>query len=95
MTVPLYMDHHVPSAITIGLRRRSVDVLTAFEDGAAGSPDESILQRATELGRAVFTRDDDFLALADQWLRSAREFGGIIMRINWRSRLVEPFAIWS
>ena len=78
MTVPLYMDHHVPSAITIGLRRRSVDVLTAFEDGAAGSADEAILERATVLGRVVFTRDDDFLAIADEWARSGRDFAGIV-----------------
>ncbi len=30
-----YMEQHVPSAITRGLRRRGVDVLTAEEDGAA------------------------------------------------------------
>lgn len=29
MTVALYMDVHVDRAITIGLRRRGVDVLTA------------------------------------------------------------------
>ena len=28
----LYMDHHVPRVITIGLRMRQVDVLTAYED---------------------------------------------------------------
>ncbi|AFY30690.1 hypothetical protein Cal7507_0188 [Calothrix sp. PCC 7507] len=34
MSVPLYMDVHVPQAITDQLRRRGVDVLTAHEDGA-------------------------------------------------------------
>jgi hypothetical protein len=29
------MDQHVPRAITVGLRLRSVDVLTAFEDSAS------------------------------------------------------------
>jgi hypothetical protein len=29
MTVSLYMDHHVPKAITVGLRLRGVDVVTA------------------------------------------------------------------
>lgn len=29
------MDHHVPRAITNGLRLRGVDVLTAHEDGAS------------------------------------------------------------
>ena len=34
MAIALYMDHHVPRAITHGLRLRGVDVLTAFEDEA-------------------------------------------------------------
>ncbi len=33
MPIALYMDHHVPRAITLGLRLREVDVLTAYEDG--------------------------------------------------------------
>ena len=35
LMVALYMDVHVKEAITRGLRRRGVDVLTAQEDGAA------------------------------------------------------------
>jgi hypothetical protein len=27
------MDHHIPAAVTAGLRQRRVDVLTAEEDG--------------------------------------------------------------
>jgi hypothetical protein len=33
MSIAFYMDHHVPRAITVGLRLRGVDVLTAYEDG--------------------------------------------------------------
>jgi len=32
MAIKLYMDHHVPRAITEGLRLRGVDVLTAEDD---------------------------------------------------------------
>ena len=78
MSVALYMDHHVNAAITVGLRRRGVEVLTCSEDGTAQSQDEEILQRATELERAVFTQDDDFLVLADNWLADGREFAGVI-----------------
>ena len=35
MSLRLYMDHHVPRAITAGLRLRGEDVLTAAEDGSA------------------------------------------------------------
>lgn len=35
MSVQLYMDVHVPRAITNGLRKRGVNVITAQEDNAA------------------------------------------------------------
>jgi hypothetical protein len=78
MSLALYMDHRVNSAITAGLRRRGVDVLTCAEDGKDRSDDAHILQRATQLGRAVFTQDDDFLAIADEWLEAGREMAGVI-----------------
>ena len=34
MPLKLYMDHHVPRAITNGLRLRGVDVITVREDNA-------------------------------------------------------------
>ena len=78
MSVPLYMDHHVDVAITGGLRQRTVDVLTCQEDGTAAWDDEPLLERATSLGRAFFTQDDDFLAIASRWRQSGRSFTGLI-----------------
>jgi predicted nuclease of predicted toxin-antitoxin system len=78
MSLALYMDHHVNSAITVGLRRRGVDVLICAEDGMDRSDDTQILERATELERVMFTQDDDFLAIADQWLEAGREMTGVI-----------------
>lgn len=78
MTLRFYMDHHVPAAVTGGLRRRGIDVLTASEDGASEWPDDRILHRALELERIVFTMDQDFLALAADCWRSGREFGGVV-----------------
>src|SRR5207302_10179568 len=52
VTLRLYMDHHVPFAITVGLRQRGVDVLTAEDDGTATLDDDPLLERATSLGRA-------------------------------------------
>jgi predicted nuclease of predicted toxin-antitoxin system len=40
---------------------RGVDVLTAQEDGAATLPDSDLLNRATDLGRVLFTQDEDLL----------------------------------
>ena len=64
MALALYMDHHVPRAITGGLRLRGVDVLTALEDGASELDDPALLDRAGALGRVLFTQDDDLLAEA-------------------------------
>ncbi len=61
MAISLYMDHHVPKAITMGLRVRGVDVVTAYEDGADQLDDNLLLKRAYELKRALFTQDDDLL----------------------------------
>lgn len=41
--VRLYMDENVRGAITRGLRRRGVDVVTAWEDGRAATPDPDVL----------------------------------------------------
>jgi uncharacterized protein with PIN domain len=72
------MDHHVPRAITNGLRLRGVDVVTAYEDGAGELRDPELLDRAAELGRVLFTQDDDLLAEATQRQRQGRRFGGVI-----------------
>ncbi len=77
MTRRLYMDHHVPAAVTDGLRLRGVDVLTSHEDGTSELDDAPLLQRARELGRVLFTQDTDLLVLAHEWQKSEREFAGI------------------
>jgi hypothetical protein len=65
MTIALYMDVHVPQAITEQLRRRGIDVLTAFEDGTEQLPDDQLLLRVTELKRILFTQDIRFRVLAE------------------------------
>ena len=78
MPYGLYMDVHVPAAITEGLRRRGIDVLTSQEDGTREADDESLLQRATELNRILLTRDDDLLAIAADRQRAGRKFAGVV-----------------
>ena len=78
MAIALYMDHHVPRAITVGLRLCGVDVMTAYEDGADEKDDPQVLERANELERVLFTQDDDFLAEATRRQKSGIFFRGII-----------------
>lgn len=59
--IRLYMDVHVRREVTVGLRIRGVDVLTAQEDDAATLSDAELLTRATERGRVLFSQDTDFL----------------------------------
>ncbi|MFK0730020.1 MAG: DUF5615 family PIN-like protein [Gloeotrichia echinulata GP01] len=78
MSVPLYMDVHVPQAITDQLRRRGVDVLTAQEDGATTLPDDELLERVRVLKRVIFTQDIGFKVLAEDWQYQGREFAGLL-----------------
>ncbi len=78
MPLKLYMDHHVPRAITIGLRLRQVDVITAYEDQAHEMSDPTLLDRATALGRILFTQDDDLLTEATRRQQARIDFNGII-----------------
>jgi predicted nuclease of predicted toxin-antitoxin system len=72
------MDVHVPAAITRGLRRRGVDVLTAQQDHAERLSDPALLNRAGELKRIVFTRDSDFLAEGVRRWRAGESFATIV-----------------
>jgi hypothetical protein len=78
LSLSLYIDHNVPDAVARGLRRRSVDVIVAREDGYDRAPDDQLLQHATNLGRIVFTQDEDFLVLGPQWNAAGRRFAGIV-----------------
>jgi predicted nuclease of predicted toxin-antitoxin system len=72
------MDEHVPTAITSGLRLRDVDVITVQEDGRAGDEDAAVLQRASSLGRVVFTMDEDFFRETAKLQGAGVEFAGVV-----------------
>jgi hypothetical protein len=66
-----YMDVHVKAAITAGLRRRAIDVVTAQEDGGAYLEDVA-------LQRVLFSQDDDLLAIARDRQATGMFFAGLI-----------------
>lgn len=78
MGLAYYMDQHVPSAITEGLRRSGIDVLRTQDDGHEQADDEVILDRAAALGRVVFTRDSDFLIIAHRRQADGTPFAGVV-----------------
>lgn len=78
MALTLYMEVHIPAAITDGVRRCGLDVLTSQEDGTRTADDEPLLTRAATLGRLLVTYDEDFLTIAAQWQGTGKHFPGIL-----------------
>ena len=78
MAIALYMNAHIPRAVTNGLRLCGTDVLTAQEDDAADLSDSELLDRARTLQRVVFTFDDDLISIATQRQRQVIPFAGVI-----------------
>jgi predicted nuclease of predicted toxin-antitoxin system len=58
------MDVHIPATITRSLFLKGVDVITAQSDGKAEAADSDLLDRATELGRVLFSEDEDLEMIA-------------------------------
>lgn len=78
MSVAFYVDEHVHRAIAVGLRLHGVDVLTAQENGRRNTPDDVLLDRATELERILFSQDEDLLAEAKRRQEEGIPFTGVI-----------------
>ena len=68
----------MPRAITAGLRMRGVDVITAYEDGAGMMSDSELLDRASRLGRVLFSQDDDLIVEAVKRQKENISFFGVI-----------------
>jgi hypothetical protein len=69
---------HVHQGITDGLLSRGVDVLTAQEDGTTRMEDSNLLDRASALGRVLFTNDQDLLRIVPERQRLGVPFAGVI-----------------
>lgn len=78
MSIRFYMDAHVPLAMTMGLRQRQVDVLTAQDDGKEDLDDPDLLDRAALLGRVLVTHDKGWLTSRSHRQRLERPHAGII-----------------
>jgi predicted nuclease of predicted toxin-antitoxin system len=88
----IYLDHHVRREVAEGLRARGVDVLTAFEDAHHDVPDPELLDRATALGRVLFSQDDDLLVEAHRRQQAGQPFGGVVYAHQLRITLGECLA---
>jgi hypothetical protein len=73
----LYADECVDGRIVAGIRRRGVDIVSAHEEGLLSASDQRHLDRASELGRAIITADQDFLAIVHDVLTRGLTFPGL------------------
>lgn len=64
--IRFFADQHFPAAVTDGLIRRGIDVITAQSVGRCGVNDADQLAYATGQNRVVLTFDSDFLELNQQ-----------------------------
>lgn len=78
MSLAFYMDVHVPRSITRSLIDAGFNVLTAQDDGCSRMSDPDLLDRASALGRILFTRDEDLLAEASRRQQADLPFCGVI-----------------
>lgn len=78
MALAFYMDEHVPKPITVGLRIRGADVLTAQEDGRRATDDAALLERAAELRRVMFSFDADMLRHTTALEQQDVAFAGLV-----------------
>ena len=72
------MDVHVRRAVTVALRLRDIDVLTAQEDGSSELDDAQLMDRATKLGRVLVSQDEDLLREGAERLSENQAFSGLI-----------------
>ena len=61
--IQYFVDQHYPAAVTQGLRRLGINVLTAQDAGRCGLPDSDQLVFATAQERVLASFDSDFRAL--------------------------------
>jgi hypothetical protein len=78
VALKIYMDVHIPAAITEGLRRRGIDVLTSQEDQTRRASDEQLLQQATVHDRLLFSQDQDLLRIAHHCQAIGQRFAGLV-----------------
>lgn len=78
MSLRIYTDENVSSAIVKGLRQRHGQVVSAPEAGNRQFSDEAQLEYAATMRAVLFTHDEDFLSIAKQWRVQGKEHWGII-----------------
>lgn len=73
-----YADENFDLRIVAGLRRHSMDVVTAQERGQRSTDDNILLATASVEGRLFLTSDTDLIAIHASWMANGQNHAGII-----------------
>ncbi|MQA00829.1 MAG: hypothetical protein GEU80_16155 [Dehalococcoidia bacterium] len=84
--IRLYLDEDLSTPLLLGLRARSIDVLSAVEANQLGRSDAEQLAFAAAQGRAICTGNrSDYARLHSEYLAASREHAGIVIASRYRS----------
>ena len=64
MPLALLCDEHIDYDIIEGLVQQGIDAVSAQQMGLDATDDALILEEARQLGRVIYTGDDDYLTLS-------------------------------
>ena len=63
MSLALLCDEHIDYDIIAGLTHQGIDAVSAQQMGLDATDDALVLSEARQLGRVIYTGDDDFLRI--------------------------------
>ncbi len=76
----LYLDEDISPKVSVILRKKGMDAVSAHKTGMLEASDEEQLSFATAEGRAMVTRNrDDFITLTVQFFEALKQHRGLII----------------
>jgi len=88
----LYIDADLSPRIVPALRQRGYACQSAINNGLRQADDETILERAAELGMVLVTNNTrDFVPMAQRWTAAGHDHTGILISEQFRNRELGEF----
>lgn len=88
----LYIDADLTPRIVLALQQRGYECQSAIDNGLRQADDETIMERAAELGIVLVTNNTrDFVPMAQRWTVAGHEHAGILISEQFRNRELGEF----